>query len=123
MAVPLTGPKRLVIVGASGMVGGYALRCALEHPAVTRITAIGRRTLGIFQPGYIYQVEPRTEPNLSYRLLRAMYPVFRVLFPNQVIRGDDLARAMVDVVVRDTSERRSVVFENRDIRAMVGSAE
>jgi hypothetical protein len=29
---------------------------------------------------------------------------------------------MVDVAVRDTSERRSVVFENRDIRAMVGSA-
>jgi len=26
--------KRLVIVGATGMVGGYALRYALEHPAV-----------------------------------------------------------------------------------------
>ncbi len=50
MAVPLTGPKRLVIVGASGMVGGYALRCALEHPAVRRVTAIGRRTLGISHP-------------------------------------------------------------------------
>jgi hypothetical protein len=37
-------------------------------------------------------VEPRKEPNFSYRLLRAIYPVFRVLFPNQVIRADDLAR-------------------------------
>ena len=27
-------PKRLVIVGATGMVGGYALRYALDHPAV-----------------------------------------------------------------------------------------
>jgi hypothetical protein len=26
-------PKRLVIVGATGMVGGYALRYALDHPA------------------------------------------------------------------------------------------
>src|SRR5690242_6919064 len=42
--------KRLVIVGASGMVGGYALRYALEHPAVERVTAIGRRTLGISNP-------------------------------------------------------------------------
>ena len=49
-AVPLAGPKRLVIVGATGMVGGYALRYALEHPAVGRITAIGRRTLGISHP-------------------------------------------------------------------------
>ena len=221
--------KRLVIVGATGMVGGYALRYALEHPAVGHITAIGRRALGIahpklaevlhrdfadssalakplseqdaavfclgaytgvvpdaelrritvdytiefarvlrgsspeaafsflsgggadqtgrsrlafarykgeaekaliaagfprvyiFRPGYIYPVEPRKEPNVSYRLFRAIYPAFRVLFPNQVIRADDLARAMVDVVVGDTSERRSWVFENRDIRAMVAS--
>jgi hypothetical protein len=44
-------------------------------------------------------VKPRKEPNFSYRLLRAIYPAFRVLFPNQAIRPDDLARAMVDVAV------------------------
>jgi hypothetical protein len=49
-------------------------------------------------------VEPRKEPNLGYRLLREIYPAFRVLFPNQVIRADDLARAMVDVAVRRTGE-------------------
>jgi len=228
---PTGAQKRLVIVGATGMVGGYALRYALEHPAVVRITAIGRRPLGIshpklknvlhsdfadcsalagalsgqdavvfclgtytgsvsdaalrtitvdytiefarvlrgyspqvafsflsgsgadptgrsrlafarykgeaenalqaggfprlyiFRPAYIYPVEPRKEPNVSYRLLRAIYPAFRLLFPNQVIRADDLARTMVDVAIRDTSERGSSVFENRDIRAMVASAE
>src|SRR4030095_7181180 len=31
------GQKRLVIVGATGMVGGYALRYALEQPAVGRV--------------------------------------------------------------------------------------
>jgi uncharacterized protein YbjT (DUF2867 family) len=221
--------KRLVIVGATGMVGGYALRYALDHPGVCRVTAIGRRSLGIsnpklkevlhkdfadcsalaealsdqdaaifclgtytgavsdavlrkttvdytiefarvlhgsspnavfsflsgsgadqtgqsriafarykgeaekalisvgfprvymFRPAYIYPVEPRKEPNLSYRLLRMIYPVIRVLFPNQVIPADDLARAMVDVAVREAAERGGVVFENRDIRAMVKS--
>jgi hypothetical protein len=77
----------------------------------------------IFRPAYIYPVEPRKEPNLSYRLLRAVYPAFRALFPDQVIRADDLARAMVDVAVRETSQRQSVVFENRDIREMVTSAD
>jgi uncharacterized protein YbjT (DUF2867 family) len=218
---------RLVIVGATGMVGGYALRYALEHGAVSRVTAIGRRKLGvshpkleevlhpdfadcsalaaplsgqdaavyclgaytgavpdaalrkitvdytvefaralrgsspdavfsflsgsgadptgrsriafarykgeaekallgagfpcvyIFRPAYIYPVEPRKEPNLSYRVLRKVYPVFRVLFPNQVIRADDLARAMVDVAVGGGGQRGGVVLENRDIRAMV----
>jgi uncharacterized protein YbjT (DUF2867 family) len=228
MNVP-AGQTRLVIVGATGMVGGYALRDALDHPTVGRVTAIGRRNLGIshpklkevlhkdfgdcsalaealseqdaaifclgtytgavsdaelrkttvdytiefarvlhgsspnavfsflsgsgadqtgrsrmafsrykgeaekaliaagfprvylFRPAYIYPVEPRKEPNFSYRLLRAIYPVFRVLFPNQVIPVDDLARAMVDVAVRETGEREGVVLENRDIRAMVKS--
>src|SRR6201989_3363473 len=36
MNVPSAGKKRLVIVGATGMVGGYALRYALEHPVVGR---------------------------------------------------------------------------------------
>jgi hypothetical protein len=70
----------------------------------------------IFRPAYIYPVEPRKEPNVSYRLLRAIYPAFRVLFANQVIRADDLARAMVDVAVRKTDGRVSQIFENRDIR-------
>ena len=34
----------------------------------------------IFRPAYIYPVEPRKEPNFSYRLLRAIYPAFRLLF-------------------------------------------
>jgi uncharacterized protein YbjT (DUF2867 family) len=227
MNPPSAGQKRLVIVGATGMVGGYALRYALDHPAVGRVTAIGRRKVGIahpkltevlhtdfadcsalaetlsgqdaavfclgtyagsvpdaelrkitvdytiefarvlhgsspdaafsflsgngadptgrsrmafarykgeaenallaagfphiyiFRPAYIYPVEPRKEPNLSYRLLRVIYPAFRVLFPNQVIADDDLARAMVDVAVQETRETGGRVFENRDIRAMV----
>src|SRR5271168_2390368 len=45
-----TGEKRLVIVGATGMVGGYALRCALDHPAVGRATSIARKNLGISHP-------------------------------------------------------------------------
>ena len=216
--------KRLVIVGATGMVGGHVLRYALRHPSIGGITAIGRRTLGIsdprlkevlhrdfadcsplaepllgqdgaifclgaytgvvsdaalrtitvdytiefarvfvgsspdaafsflsgggadptgrsriafarykgeaekalfatrfprvyiFRPAYIYPVEPRKEPNVSYRMLRATYPAFRVLFPNLVIRADDLARAMVDIVL--TAGPRDRVLENRDIRAM-----
>ena len=59
------------------------------------------------------------EPNFGYRLLRAIYPAFRVLFPNQVILADDLARAVVDVALRGTGERRTLVFENRDIQAIV----
>jgi len=230
MNAPVLPQKRLVIVGATGMVGGYALHYALDHPAIDGAIAISRKATGlrhpklkevlhqdfadcsplagalsdqdaaifclgvytgavpdaelrkitvdyaiefarvlhasspnatfaflsgggadptgrsrmafarykgeaetalsaagfprvyIFRPAYIYPVQPRREPNFSYRLLRAIYPAFRVLLPNQVIRADDLARAMVDVAIGNTRERQSVVFENRDIRAMVKSA-
>jgi hypothetical protein len=53
--------------------------------------------------------------------MRAIYPAFRMLFPNQVIRADDLARAMVDVAVRRPENCQNLVFENRDIRAVVES--
>jgi uncharacterized protein YbjT (DUF2867 family) len=85
------------------------------------LLAAGFPRVYIFRPAYIYPVEPRKEPNFSYRLLRAIYPVFRMLFPNQVIPADDLARTMVDVAVRETRETGGQVFENRDIRAMLKS--
>jgi uncharacterized protein YbjT (DUF2867 family) len=227
MNVPTRDQTHLVIVGATGMVGRYALRYALDHPAVKSATAIVRRKLDtshpklnevvhrdfadcsalaealcgqdgavfclgaytgavsdaelrtitvdypiefarvlhasspgaafsflsgsgadptgrsrmpfarykgkaenallaagfprlyIFRPAYIYPVEPRKEPNFSYRLMRAIYPAFRSLFPNQVIRADDLARAMVDVALRESEERGGQIFENHDIRAIV----
>src|ERR1700761_4497842 len=218
------GHMRLVIVGATGMVGGYALRHALSLPAVERVTSISRRKtdishakldevlhqdfsdcsglaqalagqdaavfclgtytgtvtdaemrtitvdytvefarvfrrsspaasfsflsgsgadptgrsrmafarykgeaekallgsgfprLFIFRPAYIYPVEPRKEPNFSYRLLRSVYPVFQLLFPNLVIRADDLARSMVDIAIRTGARAEQVILENRDIR-------
>jgi uncharacterized protein YbjT (DUF2867 family) len=85
------------------------------------LLAVGFPRVYLFRPAYIYPVKPRLEPNFSYRLLRAIYPAFRVLFPNQVIRADDLARAIVDVAVRGKRERESVVFENREIRAIAES--
>src|SRR5260370_1835003 len=82
------------------------------------LLAAGFSRLYLFRPAYIYPVEPRKEPNFSYRLLRAIYPAFRALFPNQAIRADDLAKTMADVALRRRRERENVVFENRDIRAM-----
>jgi uncharacterized protein YbjT (DUF2867 family) len=85
------------------------------------LLAAGFPRVYIFRPAYIYPVGPRKEPTLSYRLLRAIYPAFRMLFPNQVIRADDLARAMVGAVVSGTRQGRGPVFENRDIRALAES--
>jgi hypothetical protein len=49
MNIPAAGQK-IVIVGANGMVGGYALRYALGQPSVERVTAIGRKRLGMSHP-------------------------------------------------------------------------
>jgi uncharacterized protein YbjT (DUF2867 family) len=86
--------------------------------AENALLAAGFLHVYVFRPAYIYPVESRKEPNFSYRSFRAIYPAFQLLFPNQVIRADDLARAMVDVAVWRTGERGGLVFENRDIRAM-----
>src|SRR6202041_1732587 len=85
------------------------------------LVAAGFSPLYIFRPAYVYPVEPRKEPNFSFRVLPSIYPVFRMLFPNQVIRADDLAHAMVDLVVNRTGVAPSQIFENRDIRSMTHS--
>jgi hypothetical protein len=64
-------------------------------------------------------VELRREPNFSYPLLRAIYVAFRVRFPNQAIRADDVAHAMVNITVRKTGEPGGLILESRDIRAVV----
>ena len=89
--------------------------------AENALLAAGFPRVYLFRPAYIHPVKPRKEPNFTYRLMRAIYPAFRLLFPNQVIRADDLGRAMVDVALQKTAERETRVFENRDIRAMVRS--
>jgi uncharacterized protein YbjT (DUF2867 family) len=86
--------------------------------AENALVASGFPRLYILRPAYIYPVEPRKEPNLSYRILRRVYPVFRTLFPNQVIRADDLAHVMVNLVVTRTGVAPSQIFENRDIRSL-----
>ena len=50
MNTPAAGHLRLVIVGATGMVAGYALRYALDLPAVKRVTSISRRKTGVSHP-------------------------------------------------------------------------
>lgn len=72
----------------------------------------------LFRPGYIYPVEPRREPNATYRVLRRLYPVARRLYPNVGLASDDLARAMVDAGLHGTGEHSSPVLENRDIRRL-----
>jgi uncharacterized protein YbjT (DUF2867 family) len=91
--------------------------------AENALLAAGFPRVDIFRPAYIYPVVARKEPNLSYRVLRAIYPAFSLLFPNQVIRADDLARAMVNVALSCTGEHNGSVFENRDIRAMTAATE
>src|SRR5580704_13126635 len=50
MNAPTASQRRLVIVGATGMVGGYALRYALENSAVGSVTLIARRKVGMSHP-------------------------------------------------------------------------
>ena len=39
--------KRVILVGATGMVGGLALRRCLVNPDVSTITVVGRRVTGL----------------------------------------------------------------------------
>jgi len=66
-----------------------------------------------FRPAYIYPVEPRQEPNFSYRLSRFLYPLIQLFGKAYSIPSTDLARTMVRVGLDATQKRE--VFENTDL--------
>lgn len=69
-----------------------------------------------FRPGYIYPVVPRTEPNLSYRIMRALYkPLLSWLLPGASVTSVQLADAMVHVAFEGYAKE---ILENKDIQAV-----
>jgi uncharacterized protein YbjT (DUF2867 family) len=88
--------------------------------AENALSALGFSRLHVFRPGYIYPPKPRKEPNLSYRVMRALYPALRVVYPNVGIAADALANVMLDVGLHGV-ESGDVVLENKAIRALAGA--
>ncbi|WP_162128134.1 NAD(P)H-binding protein [Flavobacterium phycosphaerae] len=67
-----------------------------------------------FRPGYIYPVEPRREPNLTYKLMRLLYkPLLRWLFPFACVTSEQLTSVMVEVGLHGGHKEQ---YENNDIR-------
>jgi len=84
--------------------------------AENALIAAGFPRLHIFRPGYIYPVAPREEPNLSYRIMRTLWPAARRIYPNLGVASDHLARAMAEAALEGTPGHQSDMLENRDIR-------
>lgn len=71
-------------------------------------------TTMLFRPGYIYPVKKRKEPNFSYTVFRALYPILGPLMGrNNSIKSTELAEAILDAGLKGNTK---VVWENRDIR-------
>jgi putative NADH-flavin reductase len=120
MNILTTDKTGLVIVGASGMVGGYALRYALDDPGVGSVTSIGRRKLGISHPK-LKEVLHQDFADCS-ALAEALSGQDAAVFCLGAYTGAvSLARAMVTVTVLRTGARSDMIFENSDIRAMAAS--
>lgn len=90
--------------------------------AENAILALGFPRTHVFRPGYIYPVEPRDEPNVGYRVARALWPALRHVLPNAGIPSDDLARAMLAAGLDGTGPHDDPVLENRDIRTLAARA-
>ena len=87
--------------------------------AENALLQMGFERLHIFRPGYIYPVEKRREPNLAYRVMRALYPIGRHIYLNVGLTSEELAAAMVHAGLHGTPNHADRVLENRDIRRMV----
>ncbi len=69
----------------------------------------------IFRPAYIYPSVRRKEPNMTYRIMRVLYPVMEVLYPRGVITSQDLAKA---IFITGLFGGNRTIYENKNIRAI-----
>lgn len=69
--------------------------------------------LFIFRPAYIYPVEKRKEPNISYRIFRWLYPVLKSVMATSVIPSETLGKAMFQAGI---SGAATTVLENEAIK-------
>ncbi|MGD1945944.1 MAG: NAD(P)H-binding protein [Croceivirga sp.] len=65
-----------------------------------------------FRPAYIYPVTPRKEPNVMYRISRALYPLIRIMGSNGSITSTELAQAMFNVGLKGAPTE---ILENKTI--------
>jgi len=96
------------------MVGGYALRYALEHPIVGRVTTIGARKVGISHPKLKEVLHHQDFADCS-ALAEVLSDQHAAIFCLGAYTG------VVPDTVRGTRERRGLIFENRDIQALSSS--
>ncbi len=81
--------------------------------AENKLFRAGFKRTHTFRPGYIYPVEPRDEPNLSYRIMRILYKPVSTIYPNVGLTSVELAKAMVKVAF---GHHHQSILENRNIR-------
>lgn len=86
--------------------------------AENSIDSLDFKALYSFRPGYIYPVEPRKEPSVMYKLMRFMYPIFKLMGNNASIKSTDLAMAMLQVGLNGHSKP---ILENFDIYKVTNS--
>jgi len=80
--------------------------------AENQLIALGLGRFHSVRPSYIYPDEPRTEPNIAYRIYRRIYPLIKRLGPNFSVRSSHLAAVMLHLALR--GDRRTIL-ENKDI--------
>ncbi|TKG93676.1 NAD-dependent epimerase/dehydratase family protein [Puteibacter caeruleilacunae] len=66
-----------------------------------------------FRPSYIYPVEKRNEPNLGYKIFRALYPLVKLFGKKFSIKSTELAHAMFKVGLKGNSKS---ILENDEIQ-------
>lgn len=129
---------KVILTGATGMVGeGVLLEC-LDHPEVERVLSVSRRSCGRSHPKRkgraenavmrlpfkgVYNFRPalmKPTPGQKYvkggyYLIKLLYPLFSLIFPGMSLR--DAARAMINAALVGAPKQVLEVADMRQLAA------
>jgi len=110
-------PKRVLVLGATGMMGGLVLRDCLGRPEVAAVTAIGRRPTGVADPSLreVVHDDFADYRGASTALAGKDVAFFCLCTYTGKVSDEELRRVTVDYA--------AAVLEHRDIRTLTAAVD
>jgi hypothetical protein len=70
----------------------------------------------MFRPGYIHPIKGLKNTYKIYKVLAPLYPIWKKLFPNYIVTLEEIGKAMINVVLKNSEKK---ILECVDIRKIV----
>lgn len=100
-------------VGTDSSEKGKSMWARIKGKTENDLLKLPFKAVYMFRPGYIQPTKGLANTYKIYKALAPLYPIFEKLFPKYVVTLEEVGKAMINVVLKDSEKK---ILECVDIR-------